>query len=353
MAIRRVFSFESTATFSELAGVTTSGYNAPAIVTTAPRSGSQSARVSRIQASQPSRIFISTITAYAVGDAVGVAFGYRPGWAFSTNTYVNANSMVAGFFEGATMHASVGLDSTGHVWLRLPSGSYSTGASVSPAAQDTYAHWEVKFVCHDSTGSCIVKINGVEYLNVSGLDTRNGASGTVDTVVFGCENNDNVGGDSYIDDVVIWDTSGSDVVDFIGDCKVVYCKPSGAGTYAEWTPNTGANYAAVDDVGTIDDDTTYNGSSTVDQRDSFAMDNVAAGSIIAVQTVLRARKDDAGGRHLKPLIRMGGADYLGADINISDGYATFTEVFHNRPSDSADWTDSDVNGLELGYKLIS
>ena len=154
--------------------------------------------------------------------------------------------------------------------------------------------------------------------------------------------------DLYIDDA-----------DFQGDCRVDTLWPSGAGNYAEWTPAPSGtdNHNNVDDATDQDDDTTHNETGVLNEIDSFAFDNIDAilgSEIKAVAVNLAARKTDAGARKITPLMRMGGSDYLGTEVDIFDTYMTLQEVFENpldAPSEA--WEDSDVNDAEVGLKLTT
>jgi len=347
MAIRGCWSFDDTQVLADR------GLSGSAVIaTTQPRTGAQSLKLQG--GGTPNRAIFPTFGGYAVGATIGFAFGYRPSWPISAPSNTPAGAWtyhIVSFWGEGIQHCSIGLDADGKVQAVVAAGT-QTGASVTPCAYEVYAHWEVKYVCHDSAGSIVVKINGVEYMNVSGIDTRTGGAGTLDAIQIGSQQGSN-SYFAYADDCVLWDTSGSDVTDFIGDMAVLYRKASGAGNYAAWTPSAGSNYQNVDDLGTPDEDTTYNSSSTASQKDSFAIDDIAAGTVIAVQSVIRARKDDAGSRSVRPLFRIGGSDYVGATVSLSDGYVTSTEVFHNDPSDTNDWTSGDVNGAEHGYELVA
>ena len=114
----------------------------------------------------------------------------------------------------------------------------------------------------------------------------------------------------------------------------------------------GDDFANVDDE-TPDDDLTFRASSTVGHKDSFVMSDLdtTVGSVLAVQQVVRWRKDDAGSRTGRQFVRIGGTDYEGSDAAIGDTYAYSRRILEQNPATAADWTISDVNGLEAGYKV--
>ena len=360
MAIRDAWSFDDADTIAE--HVVSADAGTPTISTVAPRTGAQSLRVTG-GASVPARAGVWSGSAMALGATFGVAFGYRPGWTIGTTTGLPPASQVhyvVAFFETNTPHVKIGVLNDGNVMVCRHTTELGRTTTPPGIAKDTNAHWEVKLNVHDSTGAVEVKITGVAltFSWVTGgdttQDTRNGASGTVNRVSFSSQSTDAALA-SYIDDVVIWDATGADVTDFIGDKGVYYYPENGAGTYTDWTPNTGTNTAAVDDLGTVDGDTTYVASSTAGDQDSYTTPTVPAGTIVAVASVIRARKDDAGSRTFRPFWRRSGTDYVGTTVSASDGYTRHVEVFHNDPSDSADWTNGDfgAGASEIGVELVS
>lgn len=155
----------------------------------------------------------------------------------------------------------------------------------------------------------------------------------------------------YVDDIIIMDGAGSTCNDFLGDRRLVVLRPSGAGNYTQFTPNTGANYAAVDDT-TPDDDTTYVASGTDNQRDTYALGNLDTGIVIVDALVLGAyaKKTDAGARSLALTVRSGSTDSDGSDATLSTSYSYVKRILETDPIAAAAWSGSTVNALEIGVK---
>ena len=70
--------------------------------------------------------------------------------------------------------------------------------------------------------------------------------------------------------------------------------------------------------------------------------------VLAVQVNNHARKSDAGTRYIRPVVRTGGADFVGTSVVMAESYDTFWEVWNLNPNTTAAWTQSEVNGLEVG-----
>lgn len=153
-------------------------------------------------------------------------------------------------------------------------------------------------------------------------------------------------------DFVLMASSGADV-DPLGDRAVTYLAPTGAGAHADFTPNTGANYAAVDEANE-DGDTTYVASSTVGQRDSYSLGDLPAGAaaVDGVKAILCAKKTDAGTRAIARSFRIGATDYDGTGVNLGTDYVYLdTGVVALNPATGVAWAAADVNGMELGMEV--
>lgn len=150
------------------------------------------------------------------------------------------------------------------------------------------------------------------------------------------------------------ETHSTDYVlsDFAGDGTIGAIYPEAVGTYAEWTPLSGAN---VDNVKEHppDDDTTYVAGADTDLRDSHVMQDVPIGAVIlAYQALVYAKRTSVGSAVIKPTRRMGGVDYTddGQGVASSDEYAYILQPYDNDPADGTQATEADINGMEAGYK---
>jgi hypothetical protein len=127
-------------------------------------------------------------------------------------------------------------------------------------------------------------------------------------------------------------------------------RPAGVGTTAEWTGNYADNWQ---NVFTDDEDSTFNQSATAGQTDQFAMTDVPAGTIHAIQHVLMARKDAGAARVVRPVTRIAGTDHNGTSFNMAASYVFYCDPVSISPATSAQWDDAEVNALEGGYEIVS
>ena len=228
-----------------------------------------------------------------------------------------------------------------------------TGSSILNI--NTFYHIDLSVVISDTVGSFVLKLNGLTEISGSGIDTKATANAYVDRFYLGggySEEGAVAPGERYWDDVAVGDDQGSFNTSSPGDVAVEAIHPTGAGATTAWTPSAGTNWQNVDDA-LPDDDATYNKSNTVGQTDMYAMADLAeaTGLIKAVQYVQYARKDNAGTRLIAPVVRIGGADYAGSDIELGATYDHFTQLKEVSPATSAAWTISEINAMEYGIKV--
>jgi hypothetical protein len=147
--------------------------------------------------------------------------------------------------------------------------------------------------------------------------------------------------------------------DFLGHYRFGCLDADGNGNQSDFNGSDGNqtdNYLLIDDGFTPDDSTTYVESATVNDVDTYSMDDLPtpALSIIAVCPVIRAVKTDAGTRALTAVIRSGGADYDGAvEQFLSTSYAGYREAFLVDPDTAAAWDEAGVNAMEVGMKVTT
>ena len=127
---------------------------------------------------------------------------------------------------------------------------------VADGIGNTFPIVKTKVVFNDTTGSIVVKVDGVTVLSVSGIDTV--ATGNVECtqVVFGTSNT-NQAVTWYMDDLHVFDGLGSVNNDFIGDKRVLLQLPDADTAVTDWVRNGGAtDYERINEL-SQDGDTTY------------------------------------------------------------------------------------------------
>jgi hypothetical protein len=216
-----------------------------------------------------------------------------------------------------------------------------------------WAYLEVKMKCNATTGYCIVRVNGTEILNQTGLDTSWDGTGLTRVGIGG---NGSSHFTYYFDDLVVMDTTGSLNNAFLGDVTVSALYPNGDGASHDWllstgTPDTGVDHDCIDEP-IVNDDTDYVSTSTVNVKSTYAMQDCAAGADIrAVQILASVRKGAEGPGQIKLVTRSNSTDYDGAAQGIGGtSYAYVREVREVDPATSAAWLEAAWNAVEIGIK---
>lgn len=135
-------------------------------------------------------------------------------------------------------------------------------------------------------------------------------------------------------------------------------RPDAVGDETNLIPNTGANYAAVDEA-TSDDDTTYvisDAKSDIFQTDLYNLPDVTVltnrGNINSVTVYIHAR---AGGNILQTgaytWIKTNAATYSGTEQPLTNTYTTYSTIYPTNPQSGSEWTWLEINNLQAGVGL--
>jgi hypothetical protein len=202
-----------------------------------------------------------------------------------------------------------------------------------------------------SSGEVEVRVNGVQKLLLTSVDTTESANNVVNG--FALSRGLSSSAFSGFDDVYVLDTTGSSPFDdFLGDIRIIELLPNAAGDSTQWTPNAGANWDRNDDV-TQDGDTTYVSSSTDGDEDLYnlTLPDSAATTIRAAKFMVTARKTDPGARDIEVLCKSGTTTDASAPQTMTEVYVEYTNTYTQNPDTSADWTISDLNDLQAGFRI--
>jgi hypothetical protein len=326
--------------------------------------------------SNPANLDISSsVTRFANGKSLntgnaggGAAYGIYSFPSSSTNTiwvtfahYFEASfnqGRVGAFFqlnlEGAAQ-IFVGFLDTGTIQVRR-GGSNGTIVASFPFAFSNFIwnHWQIKIVIgNGTTGEIRIRKDGdvTDTYFATNIDTQDAALDTADSIWVG-----NWGGfhNSYIDDIMVFDSSGTEVNDWVGDIRAYTLLPEANGDINEFDPLTGSNFEMVDDQ-VPDGDTTYNYSSTPGATDLFNIQDLTAdpATIFAVTVNVVAKKSDAGIRKGTCVMKSGGVTDEGATTVLPSSYDSIQKTYTVDPATGNLWTKIGVNGIQAGYKVIS
>lgn len=226
--------------------------------------------------------------------------------------------------------------------------------------EDKWFHAELKIKVTNSTasGECVLKLNGTEDLNLTGVDTQLRPTNSVEFIK-------NINGNQpiYVDDFYILDTTGTYANDFLGPKTRIEClRPNGNGNYNDFLgsdADSTDNYLLVDDDGDPDGDTTYTESSTATDRDSYLLSNISGaivGNPLAVQVNNISRKEGSNEtRSINNFVRISSTNYDNSNVIYPplDTFVATNDIYNASPATTNQWTTAEVNALEAGIEVNS
>jgi len=270
-----------------------------------------------------------------------------------------AHQQICKFAGNSNTHLSFDLDFDTRK-LRAYFGPGSTtllGTSTLPvfAAPGEWSYLEIKVTIDDAAGAIEVRYYGTTVLTLSGIDTRNADVAGVTNMLLGYNGGTGSAVLNY-DDWYILDTTGPDNNTFLATTsnnpRVIEFGPSATGDVTQFTPNSGANYAAA---ASWDADSTYVGDATVGDRDLYNFTDLPAGTANIKSLILshQARKDDALARSMAIGVKSGGTIYDQAAFALTNAYVNRFNVLSTDPNTGAAWTESGVNAMQAGPKVAA
>jgi hypothetical protein len=271
----------------------------------------------------------------------GASFQYSSGSA-SANLW---------FANGAAGHASVVFDSTGAIRLRGPGGELA--ASAANAVKDGVWHTvEIELIVHDTTGRISAYVDGLKVAEATNVDTRNGATTTVDRVQIG---GTSVGGSSssgshFWDDVWVIDSAARPA----NTPRVVTHVPTSDGATLNLTPSTGAtHFGVVDELPASTSD--YLQGTTVGHVDELGISAFTTSpvDIQGVQAVMYAGKTDVTARQAVVGIKSGATTAESAALTLATTGGRVAVIATNDPNTAAAWTEAGVEAAQLRPRIAA
>src|SRR5262252_1307007 len=237
---------------------------------------------------------------------------------FGSGSLGGSNSLVIGFCSDApcanpTCQLCITVNTAGFIEARRtsPTGTLlGTSSGHQPIFYQEWHHYAMKGVLHTSAGSCVVRLDDKEVLNLSGIATSSVTGSVLSTKFF---SGGGVFANNY-DDIYICDgvdataTQGRPNNDFLGDLKIVTMVPTAAGDTTGWTPSTAPNWGAVDEIPVNTTDYVSTAAATTGTRDLYNLNDLPANAnlVYGIREGLYCQKSDAGTANIKTTIKESG-----------------------------------------------
>lgn len=245
---------------------------------------------------------------------------------------------------------------TNQVMLRVPSAGGQieirrgdqTGTLIADSggfglSENTWHHIEFRLLIDDTVGEAEVRVDKVVRVNGTGLDTDPAGSNSVTTIEF--RSNDI----ATLDDIVVQDAAGA----FLGLHRLRSGLVDADGAVTNFAPlGMGTNFSEVDDA-TLDEDTSYNESSTPSDRDQLGIPNLGfAGQAVAVIVKAAQMLVDPGTTKLKLGFLSGVSEDLSAAMDPTlAAYYNLIYASVADPATSDPWTAATLAAAEAIYEI--
>lgn len=212
---------------------------------------------------------------------------------------------------------------------------------------NAFQHVEIRAVFDAALGSVQIRVEGVEVLNVTNVNTLGGNPGPCAQVRNG--NSSGATSSFFVKDYIIWDGTGTYNNDFIGSCSVVRLTPNADITLGGWTTSSGAT------GWNLINETPPNDSSFISAADpppapaQFSLTNLPT-DVTAVRGLMmfgRMRKTDGGDGNVQMSLISGVATANGANRPITTAYTYWSDISETDPATSIPWLPSAVDAATI------
>ena len=194
---------------------------------------------------------------------------------------------------------------------------------------------------------------GVRPLTLTSIKTQASGNAWFTTVTLGTSQNLS-GTPSTFDDMYLCDNSGGAPFNsFLGDVRVQFLPPAGAGALTQFTPSNGslANWQCAENTNV--DDTLYVSSVASGNEDDYSLaPNANTSTILAVRVRTAARMDSGTQRYLTPTLTSGATKSTGTAVAMATAQIYTWQVgpnFLTNPNTGVSWTYSQVNAITVGF----
>lgn len=281
------------------------------------------------------------------------------GFAFRNN--MEADFTVLELRDGSTSQVELRFDGASAKVFRVTRAATTLGTGTKVIANNAWYYVELKIVVNNSTGTVELRINETADIGpLTSQNTRQSVTNQANRVAWKrtavSVATQLLRSDQYsLDDIYVCDGSGSANTTFLGDMKIEVLRPSGGGNTTQWTPSPASlsNYKAVSR-----NDGSYVYTSTTSNKDTYTFGDLSqiTTSIAGIAVCINARNTAASASHtIKSVIRSAGTDYDASSAQTVNDIAYFQKMFlyEQDPGTSTVWTQSTVNAVEVGLKLIT
>jgi hypothetical protein len=252
--------------------------------------------------------------------------------------------------DDVTEQCSIWLRTDGKIEARRGATVLGSGTATIHSAVHRWV--EVGITVDATTGVVYVAVDGATDISLTVQDTNQTANEYATQIRFGEGAAASATVAFTLGDLYQIDATGGVNDTPLGMVRIRDVVAAGAGTTAQWTPNTGTGAAAIDDA-TPDDDTTYIASSTVGQISSFDFGNLSGtiASIPFVSVSTYGKRTDAGARAISHYVKVAADVDNSAALTHAAGAYDWQHSQYDVQPDASAWNSTDFNAAEFGVEV--
>jgi hypothetical protein len=227
--------------------------------------------------------------------------------------------------------------------------STSIGSTRSNFYNDVWYLIEIHVILHVTAGLIHVRVNGVDEIVYAGNTIAAGYSTISNFYMFASYT------DTWIDDLIFNDTTGSINNAWMGGVKIVGLRPIGPGSSTQWTPSIGANWQCVDEAPISEAD--YVASDIAGALDLYDLASLPDGvcsnvSFLGLKVFNGVSRAGLTVSYIQNVMRTNSANTYSSIYNVSSVMQVQSVLWDLNPITGTTWTYTDINALESGVKLI-
>lgn len=261
-----------------------------------------------------------------------------------------------GFDDGSQGIVLAHSHSTGTLYASVPGAWGQPGANLGTASitlsLDQWYYIEVRAKLGTTTGEFEVKVDGVQVLNLTGINTAAGGITSYRVATFALHNLGNNWINFLYDDLYVCDTTGTTNNGFIGPLSVYSLMPTGAGSSTQLTATgAGTNWQCVNDA-TNNNATSYVSTGITGQKDYYTFQSLPGTVTNVAGVVLRtcSTLGTSGSRKLKMNMQYAASVISSALKVLSFGSWKQDYYAADLAPDGTAWTPAKVNSTEAGVE---
>ena len=292
--------------------------------------------------------------------ALGASYGPKiiVGFAWRKTQTSFGSDAIFNLFDAGSIQVNIRINDTANEIAVWRANTTQLGAATLVTVVNQFYFIELE-VTIGNTGDIVLRVDEVESINETGVDTQTTANASIDGFRLGSAGDTahlTATDDLYLLDGVDSGVAGAPNNAFLGDVRVEAIFPNGNGNSSQLVgsdADSTDNYLLVDEAAP-DDDTTWVQSATVGQKDTYAMGDLtpSTGAVFGMQINPHARKTDAGARSICSVTRLSGVEEDSADKVLSTSYQYLPDIREADPSGNQ-WTIANVNAMEAGVKVTA